>query len=144
MRLSQANEDRQRAPNHQPTSSERTQATLRLRQRFPKQVRLRNRLEFRKVQKEGRRIQGFFLVFQFTKENFSYPRLGVTVSKQFGSAVLRNLLKRRLREVFRVEKHRLPPGICLHIAPKPKTAMPTLQQIQADFTLLLDQLRSID
>lgn len=140
MRISQANEDRQRAPNHQSPSSEQTQATLRLRGRFPKKLRLRTRFEFRRIQREGRRFQGNFLTFQFIRENLSYPRLGITVSKQFGVATLRNLLKRRLREVFRLEKHCFPPGLCLHVTPRPKIAMPTFEQIQSDFTLLLTSL----
>src|SRR5689334_11000866 len=105
MRLSQANEDCQRASNHQPPPPKRSQATLCVRQTFPKKVRLRTRQEFRKAQREGKRFQGHFLVFQYASENFSYARLGITVSKQFGSAVLRNLLKRRIRESFRLLKH---------------------------------------
>lgn len=141
MRISQANEECQRAPNHQSPSSKWAQATLCLRGKFPKQVRLRTRFEFRKIQREGRKFQGSFLNFQFVRENFIYPRLGMTVSKQFGSAALRNLLKRRIREVFRLAKHLFPAGLSLHVAPRPKTTMPTFEQVQADFTFLLEHLQ---
>ena len=145
MRISQANEDCQRAPNHQSPSSQRTQATLRLkdlplRGKLPKKVRLRTRHEFRRIQREGQRFQGNLLVFQFIRENLAYPRLGITVSKQFGPAVMRNLLKRRLREVFRLEKHLFPPGLSLHVSPRPQIARPTFEQIKSDFNLLLELL----
>jgi len=37
-----------------------------------------------------------------------YPRLGVSVPKRCGSAVVRNRLKRLAREAFRLEQHNLP------------------------------------
>lgn len=136
MRLSQANEDSQRASNHQPPPPERSQATLRIRNRFPRSIRLRTRQEFKRVQREGKRLQAHFLVFQYASENFTYPRLGITVSKQFGSAVSRNLFKRRIREVFRLIKHQLPIGLRVHVSPRHGAGQPTLKQVEADFSLL--------
>lgn len=40
-------------------------------------------------------------------------RLGVTLSKKFGNAVERNRAKRQVREIFRLQKHRLRPGLDL-------------------------------
>ena len=40
-------------------------------------------------------------------------RLGVTLSKKFGNAVERNRAKRQVREIFRLHKHRLQPGLDL-------------------------------
>lgn len=138
MRLSQANEDCQRASNHQSPSTYRTQTTLCLRQTFPKKVRLRKRQDFRRVQREGKRLLGKFLIFQFSSENFNFPRLGITVSKQFGSAVMRNLFKRRIRDVFRRLKHRLPQGLVINASPRPGAAQPTFAEVEADFTLFLE------
>jgi len=39
---------------------------------------------------------------------FQWSRLGLTVSKKIGNAVQRNLVKRRLREYFRLHKAHLP------------------------------------
>lgn len=142
MRLSQANEDCQRASNHQSPSSDRSQAAIRLRHRFPKAVRLRTRQEFRRVQREGKRLQGQFLSFQMTSENLNCQKLGISVSKQFGSAVARNLFKRRVREIFRQERHSLPLGLKLHVAPRPGTTQPTLAQVKKEFSLVIDALKS--
>ncbi len=137
MWLSKAHEDSQRASNHQPSPSGRSQASVRLKKGFPKKVRLRKRPEFRKVQKEGKRLLGKFLIFQTLSENFNHPRLGITVSKHFGSAVARNLYKRRIREVFRSLKDRLPSGLTIHVSPQQGKTMPTVNDIAADFAFLI-------
>ncbi len=37
-------------------------------------------------------------------------RVGITVSKKLGHAVVRNRVRRRLREVYRLNEHRFSPG----------------------------------
>lgn len=140
MRLSQENEDCQRASNYQPSAPKRSQATLRL--TFPKSARLRTRDEFRRVKREGKRTQGQHLSLTCAFKDFTCQRLGVSVSKQFGSAVQRNLFKRRVREVFRAEKHRLPPGMSIHVSPRNGIGMPTLAQVKEDFNLVIGTVRS--
>jgi ribonuclease P protein component len=62
---------------------------------------LRNSREFRLVYERGRRYSSpYFNVFVLRTGSLE-PRLGLTVTKKIGDAVVRNRCKRRLREIVR-------------------------------------------
>lgn len=85
---------------------------------FPKAARIRRRREFLSLGRAGekRRTGNFVLVLQSRAEG---PRLGITVSRKVGGAVTRNLLKRRIREVFRRHPNRPHFGCDLLVIAKP-------------------------
>ena len=70
---------------------------------FPGTARLRTRSDFRRVLTRGVRIhtRNFILYVLTTSSDAS--RLGVTVSRKVGNAVVRNRIKRCVREAFRLE-----------------------------------------
>jgi len=76
--------------------------------RFTPEDRLRHRSDFDRVYAAGRKAwaQGFAL-FVAAGETERH-RLGLTVSRRVGNAVVRNRVKRRFREVFRTHRERLP------------------------------------
>jgi ribonuclease P protein component len=75
---------------------------------FPRQVRLRRRGEFLAVQERGRKVHTpHFLLFALDGVAGT-PRFGITASRKVGSAVVRNRLKRYLREVFRRHRDEFP------------------------------------
>ena len=51
-----------------------------------------------------------FLVLYARKNHTPYNRVGITVSKKLGVAVIRNRVRRRLREVYRLNEERFQPG----------------------------------
>jgi len=76
---------------------------------FKASDRLRRRVEFLRVQRAGSRCQtAHFAVYMMRTEETRSPRLGITVSRRIGGAVMRNRIKRRVRECFRT---RLRPAI---------------------------------
>lgn len=71
--------------------------------RLVKAARLTLRGEFLAVQERGQKLHaGAYVVLGLPNE-FGTPRLGVTVSTRVGNAVIRNRVKRWVREAFRAE-----------------------------------------
>jgi len=75
---------------------------------FPKSLRLRKRAEFTRLTGSACTfaVKGFLVVWQ--TNDLAQPRLGVTVSKKIGCAVVRNRIKRYSREIFRHNRLLLP------------------------------------
>ncbi len=75
---------------------------------FKKHERLRKQKEFERVFSHGRSIGGSTVAFYFLSNNLGYPRAGFIASKKVSKrAVDRNRAKRLMREVFRLNKHKL-------------------------------------
>ena len=68
--------------------------------RFGRSARLKRSADFRRVTGRGKRIsrRAFVLIRLPSQAN---TRLGVTVSRRVGNAVVRNRVKRRIREWYR-------------------------------------------
>lgn len=74
---------------------------------FRKDQRLRTNEQFKSVLDRNCCVRNSDLLL-FTAENdCQYPRLGVSVSKSCGNAVVRNRVKRLIREAFRRNQHEI-------------------------------------
>ncbi len=89
-----------------------------IRATFPNRVRLKKAYEFSAVLASKAIIRGKFLIVSgLTRKNskhekeIHFPRLGLVIAKKFAkSSVVRNTLKRVIRESFRIQKHMIPKG----------------------------------
>jgi len=77
---------------------------------LPKTRRLRSNEQFKWVLAQNKRFSDGLLILYIAENNCGYSRAGVSVGKSFGKAVMRNRLKRLLREAFRQSRDELPPG----------------------------------
>lgn len=89
-------------------------------ERFPKRERLRKRKDFIRVEtKKESRIVTEHLIILVAPNLKNHARIGITVSKRIGTAVIRNRYKRLLREIYRRHKEIFPSGYdCVLIARK--------------------------
>ena len=98
-------------------------------QRFTRESRLRRRPQFEAVYGRRCSVADANLIVYGVLNDCSFPRLGLTVSRKVGNAVVRNRWKRILREAFRLARTELPSGVDLVITPR-KGAQPTLNSVQ--------------
>ena len=73
-------------------------------------VSLNKNYEFQRLYKRGDSAPGAYFVLYARRNGGNSNRLGITVSKKVGGAVQRNRAKRRLKEIYRTNFHRLKKG----------------------------------
>ena len=79
---------------------------------FPKTRRLTHRSEYERLKRDGTTQRGRFLMLSVLPMENSAPwRAGFVTSGRLGSAVVRNRVRRRLREIVRRYQHELRPGV---------------------------------
>jgi ribonuclease P protein component len=66
--------------------------------------RIRKKSDFTGLYREGSRFRGRHFNIVFRRNGLGYSRLAVVASRKVGPAVVRNRVKRRLRELFRRNK----------------------------------------
>jgi ribonuclease P protein component len=112
---------------------------------LPKKKRLVSNNQFKDVLAHGHCARNNLLVLYAAKNNLNYSRLGVSVGKIHGNAVVRNRLKRLLREVFRQSQDSIPSGfdyLLMISGPKETIRDVTFMQIKNSFSGLIDLLLS--
>ena len=75
-----------------------------LEQRFPKNERLRRRKDFVEIFNHGSKSYSSHLILFCRANGGLHARIGVTASRKVGTAVVRNRVKRLIREYFRHHK----------------------------------------
>jgi ribonuclease P protein component len=78
--------------------------------KFPKSSRLLTNSQFRAVLSKRLSARDELLIVSVSQNDYGKPRLGVSISKSCGSAVVRNRLKRLIRETFRQKQYEIPTG----------------------------------
>jgi ribonuclease P protein component len=114
---------RQGAQTPDRTGSTQTSTTLIAERRvgqyvFPKAVRLLARREFLFLQAKGKRRHCPHFVVVTAPAKGEQSRLGITATRRFGNAVVRNRMKRILREFFRTHREQISPAQDILIIPR--------------------------
>ncbi len=80
-----------------------------------------------------------FLVLYAKKNRLEANRVGVTVSKKLGGAVVRNRVRRRLREVYRLNESRFAAGWDIVVVARSRCITADFEKITAAYLSLAEK-----
>jgi ribonuclease P protein component len=120
--------------------------------RLTKAERIRQRAEYLHIQGRGRKLHTpNFICFGLSRQapgealeasHPSPPRLGVTVSRRVGGSVVRNRVKRLIREAYRRQKAAFPRGTDLVVIARAEAAQVAYVDVVAELQEVSRRLRS--
>jgi ribonuclease P protein component len=106
-----------------------------------KRERIRKSFEYRQVYEQGNKAVSRYFVIYWMERTDQRRRLGISVSKRIGKAVVRNRAKRLVREAFRHNKHRLDPGIDLIVVGRKGLEKQDFRSVEP---LMAEELKQIE
>ena len=94
---------------------------------------LKMNYEFQRLYRKGKSAATPFLVVYARQGRRPGNRVGFTVSTKLGKAVKRNRVRRRLREIYRLNEQRIARGTDLVVVARGRAVTATYRQLETAF-----------
>ncbi len=101
---------------------------------------LKNNFEFRRLYTKGKSVASPYAVVYCRKNGRPVNRLGLTVSTKIGKAVCRNRVRRRYKEIYRINEDKFVSGYDIVIVVRSKSTGALYRALEADFLNLCRRL----
>lgn len=95
---------------------------------------------FRRLYARGKSAANSYLVIYCRKNGGTENRIGYTVSKKLGHAVVRNRVRRRLREIYRLHEAEFLPGRDIVVVARSRTVGAPYAKLERAFLSLSEKL----
>ena len=105
-----------------------------------KTVSLKENHLFRRAYNRGKTAADSRLALYVRRNGRKTSRLGLTVSTKLGCAVVRNRVRRRLREIYRLNEDMLTGGVDVVVVARVRSAHAPYAEVERDLLRLLDKL----
>lgn len=109
-------------------------------QRLPATRRVRSARDFRRIYARGQRAGGKHLMLVALRRRQPGHRVGLSVSKAHGCAVVRNKIKRIFKEAFRLQRAQLPGDFDLVMIPRERPGKYQLPFIRRELQALVERI----
>lgn len=106
-------------------------------------VSLKENAAFRRLYYRGKSAANRYLVVYCRRNGLHYSRLGLTTGTKLGSAVVRNRIRRRLREIVRAQEDKLPCGYDIVIVARTAAVNAEFSALAGAFTAAAEKLELI-
>jgi ribonuclease P protein component len=107
---------------------------------FPKTRRLTLTSQFARVRTEGQNVRGRLLILGFLRtEGTERFQAGFVTSKRIGGAVVRNRVRRRLRDIVRTQQGRLREGSWFVVIARPAAARASYRALKDEWLRLAER-----
>ncbi len=93
--------------------------------------------DFKRLYAKGKSICAGYLVMYYKKANINENILGITVTKKIGKAVIRNRVRRLIKESYRLKEDKIKAGYYIVIVARSKAVGASFDQISRDLSFLL-------
>ena len=103
-------------------------------------VTLKQNHEFRRLYSKGTSAVASCLAVYCRKNHYRNNRIGYTVSNKIGNAVVRNRVRRRLREIYRLHEAELCTGFDIVIVARVRAADADYHRLEKELLRSFDRL----
>lgn len=105
---------------------------------FPRSEHVLQRSEYLQIYDEGHKTVRRQFIFYLVRDEGQERKFGLAVSRRVGNAVVRNRVKRYIREVYRHHRPRLDSGIRMVIVARPRAARLSYEECHDAIAHLFD------
>ncbi len=104
-------------------------------------INIKKNKDFRKVYSKGRTVGSKILVIYRFKRNNNEKRFGFSISKKVGKAVVRNRLKRVLKEICRLDSDSFRDGYDYVLIPKARAVDKNYNDLKEEINKLASRMK---
>ena len=104
---------------------------------------LKTNNDFRRVYRKGTSAVRPCLVVYVRRNRTPENRLGFTVTAKVGKAHTRNLVRRRLREIYRLHESGLRPGYDMVVVARSRAAQVGYRRLETEFLAACQELGAV-
>jgi len=98
---------------------------------------IKKNLEYKAVYNCNDSISDYNLVLFLKKNNYSYNRFGFTAAKKIKKAVTRNIIRRRMKEIVRLNEYRLKEGFDIILMARVNASDSDYKNLEKSFNKLI-------
>ena len=112
-----------------------------IRQTLTRADKLRKRHEFVSLSRCGKSVSDRYFILAYQPNRIGHARIGITITRRVGNAVVRNRIKRIVREFFRMQPVLREKSVDINVIAKKPAARVHSARASASLHALADRIR---